>query len=133
MIDFENECFENHINLITKDIGCKGVFINYKSLNVIVKKPHLTNNEVNCVMCEELGHFYNRATYNINCEDLNYISKQEYKAKKYAYERLVPYAKLKELARKYNDYEICEKLDITPTFLKNAYSYYIGKYGYEKT
>ena len=131
MIDYERECFENHINLITKNIDCNGCFINYKSLNIIVKKPHLSNSEVNCIMCEELGHFYTHSTYNINCNDLNFISKQEHKAKKYAYERLIPFDLLKKLSAKYDKYEICDLLDITPNFLENAYSYYVGKY--EKT
>lgn len=129
MIDYESECQENHIKLITKDINCNGCFINLKSLNIIVKNPRLSNNEVNCVMCEELGHFYTKATYNINCNDLIYISKQEYKAKKYAYERLVPLDKLKQLSAKYSVYEICDKLDVTYEFLQNAYCYYKGKYG----
>lgn len=129
MIDYQSECDENHIEVIEKDLDCNGAFINYKSLNIIVIKPHLSNSEVNCVMCEELGHFHTRSTYNINCEDLSYIHKQEFKAKKYAYERLVPYDTLKALSQKYDVYEICDKLDVTKEFLESAYNYYIERFG----
>lgn len=129
MTNYERECDLNYIKLIKKDIDCNGAFINYKSLNIIAINPNLTNNQYNCVMCEELGHFYMKATYNINCNDKAYIDKQEYKAKKYAYERLVPYSLLKELSAKYDEYEICDKLEITHDFLINAYNYYMSKYG----
>lgn len=129
MINYERECDSNHIKIIEKDIGFKGAFINYKSLNVIVIKPHMTNSEINCVACEELGHFYTRSTYNINCTDSTFISKQEHKAKKYAYERLVPYDVLRDLSHRYDLYEICDKLDVTEEFLRDAIQYYVGKFG----
>lgn len=129
MIDYERECEENHINLIKKDIDCKGVFINYKSQNAIILSPRLNQRQSNCVACEELGHFYKRSTYNINCTDRTYISKQEMKAKKYAFERLAPYDVIKRMSKKYDFYEMCERLDVTEEFLKDAIQYYIGKFG----
>ena len=46
-------------------------------------------------LAEELGHYYQDATYPINCTDTTLISKQEYRAKKYARMVLIPYENLK--------------------------------------
>ena len=125
----EDECYTHHINLIDANIdNLTGAFINYKSTNIIALKSNLDTNSRTCVLCEELGHFYKDATYNINCKDLNYISKQEHKAKGYAYERLVPYDELVNL-KNLNLYEIAEHFDVTPVFLTNTISYYVSKYG----
>lgn len=127
--ELEDECYAHHINLIDANIDdLTGAFINYKSTNIIALKSNLDANARTCVLCEELGHFYKDATYNINCKDLNYISKQEHKAKGYAYERLVPYDELVEFKNQ-NLYEIAEHFDVTPMFLKDAISYYVSKYG----
>lgn len=47
------------------------------------------------ILAEELGHYYQDATYPINCTDTTLISKQEYRAKKYARMVLIPYENLK--------------------------------------
>lgn len=57
--------------------------------------------EEKTVLAEELGHYYYDATYTYN-SDLQLISKQEYKAKKYSYLILVPFEKLKSAILKRN-------------------------------
>lgn len=73
-----------------------GAYINYDKLNIILyDSKKLTNNtEKMQVLAEELGHYYYDATYKFD-SDLHLISKQEYRAKKWAYSVLIPFERLK--------------------------------------
>ncbi len=73
-----------------------GIFINIDKINAIaLNYNHLgTCLEEKCVLAEELGHYYYDATYSPYCNDLQLISKQEYKAKKWSYYALVPFENL---------------------------------------
>ena len=63
------------------------IALNYKNINnFFVEKETLS---------EELGHYYQDATYSINCTDTIFINKQEYRAKKWSYYVLIPFEKLK--------------------------------------
>ena len=53
-----------------------------------------TTNEEKEILAEELGHYYMDATYNFN-SNINLVSKQEYRAHKWAYNVLIPYEDLK--------------------------------------
>lgn len=128
MIDLLSECYDNHISVIERELeDFNGAFINYESTNIIALNSNLDSCEKNCVLCEELGHFYKCATYNINCEDVSYIRKMEHKAKKYAINRLVPLDRLKKLSINHNRYEIAQILDVTDEFLEMAVHYYRGE------
>lgn len=67
-----------------------GMFINIENINAITLKPSLTPFEEKSTLAEELGHYYYDATYPVNCTDLQLISKQEYRAKKWAYNVIIP-------------------------------------------
>lgn len=128
MIDLLSECYDNHISVVERELeDFNGAFINYKSTNIIALNSNLGSCEKNCVLCEELGHFYKCATYNINCEDVSYIRKMEHKAKKYAINRLVPLDRLKKLSINHNRYEIAQIFDVTDEFLEMAVHYYRGE------
>ena len=59
MIDLLSECYDNHISVVERELeDFNGAFINYKSTNIIALNSNLDSNKKNCVLCEELGHFY---------------------------------------------------------------------------
>ena len=66
----------------------EGIFINIDKINAIA------------LNYDELGHYYMDATYSPYCRNLQLISKQEYRAKKWAYYALIPYEKLKSAIKK---------------------------------
>lgn len=74
-----------------------GCFINIDKINAIaLNYKDIDNSYIEKeTLAEELGHYYQDATYYINCTDTILISKQEYRAKKYARMVLVPYENLK--------------------------------------
>ena len=82
----------------------EGIFINIDKINAIA----LNYNELGTyiaekqTLAEELGHYYMDATYSPYCQNLQIISKQEYRAKKWAYYALSPYEKLKSAFKKRN-------------------------------
>lgn len=67
-----------------------GMFINIGKINAITLSPSLSSFEERAALAEELGHYYYDATYPVTCTDLQLISKQEYRAKKWAYNILIP-------------------------------------------
>lgn len=67
-----------------------GMFVNIDKINAITLSKNLTSYEEKSTLAEELGHYYYGATYPINCSDLQLISKQEYRARKWAYNVLIP-------------------------------------------
>lgn len=73
-----------------------GIYLNYERINAIALNYDKfgTYIEEKCILAEELGHYYYDATYFLY-SDNSTISKQEYKAKKWSYNMLVPYEKLK--------------------------------------
>ena len=58
------------------------------------------------ILSEELGHYYQDATYSINCTDKILINKQEYRAKKWSYFVLIPFEKLKSAILSRNQYTL---------------------------
>lgn len=74
-----------------------GCFINIDKVNVIALNYSELDSSVDekCVLSEELGHYYMDATYPVNTKDQTLIDKQEYKAKKFSYNVLIPFEKLK--------------------------------------
>ena len=84
----------NLIDTYLKDVS--GAYINYDKVNAILYDSNKLKSSMRKkeVLAEELGHYYYNATYKFN-SNLQFISKQEYKAKKYSYNMLIPYEKLK--------------------------------------
>ena len=74
-----------------------GCFINIDKINAIaLNYTNIDNSYIEKeTLSEELGHYYQDATYSINCTDKILINKQEYRAKKWSYFVLIPFEKLK--------------------------------------
>ena len=107
-IDNVNGAFINYNNI-------NAIAMNYKNIDTIAKEK--------CVLAEELGHYYSDATYSPFCSDSTFISKQEYKAKKWAMKTLIPIAKFQTLKSNYL-YELADEFGVTEDMIKFAYQYY---------
>ncbi len=86
-----------HINLIDNYLeDAYGCYINYDKLNLIIYDSHKCSNTAKKkeVFAEELGHYYGDYTYKFDSSP-TLISKQEYKAKKYSYNILIPFENLR--------------------------------------
>ncbi len=97
----ENE----HIRIYDWHIeDCTGIYLNYDKINAIALNYNKlgTYVEEKCTLAEELGHYYMDASYSLYA-DLNYIDKQEYRAKKWSYIVLVPFEDLKSAILKRNE------------------------------
>lgn len=102
----------------------------YKNSRIIINSDINTETERKCILSEEIGH--HETTYGniIDESDIN-NAKQELKARRWGYEKLVP---LENLINAYNSgarnkYEIASYLDVTEEFLDEAVSHYRKKFG----
>lgn len=104
-----------------------GIYMNYDKINAIGLNYDKFGTYIDekCTLAEELGHYYCDATYSIN-DNLQNISKQEYKAKKWQFKTLIPINSLNNLLKKGYKYyyELAEELDVTEELVKMAYMYY---------
>lgn len=100
----EDMIYKEKINLLNTYLeNTSGAYIHYEKINAILYDNSKLNNNISKkqVFMEELGHYYTNATYTFY-SDSNYINKQEYKAKKWAYNALIPYEALKSAIKKRN-------------------------------
>lgn len=76
---------------------CNGIYLNYDKINAIALDYDELGTYINekCTLAEELGHYYMDATYPLFKNDNTLINKQEYRAKKWSYNILVPFEDLK--------------------------------------
>lgn len=79
-----------------------GMYLEYKNNKAIAMNYSNidTNYEEKCTLSEELGHYYMNATYPASCKSKTLIDKQEYRAKKWSYNILIPYEDLKSAIKK---------------------------------
>lgn len=118
---------KENINIYNYNIdNVNSVFINYNNINAIAMnyKNIDTIAKEKCVLAEELGHYYYDATYSPFCSDSTFISKQEYKAKKWAMKTLVPISHFQTLKSNYLC-ELAEEFGVTEDMIKFAYQYYL--------
>lgn len=102
----------------------------YQDGVIAINKKIDTIKEKTCILAEELGHHFK--TYgNIQKLDTTENIKQEYKARLYAYEKLVSLDKLALYLKKGINtiYELSDVLDVTEEFLLEALKTYKSKYG----
>lgn len=108
--------------------NANGIFVNINNINAIALdyKKFDTSTKEKCVLAEELGHYYQDATYSPLCSDVSFISRQEFKAKKWAFKTLVSPSKIKKSVSKGLScaYEIAEELGVTEDMFNLAYQYY---------
>ena len=111
-----------------------GAFINIDKINAIALNYNKigTYVEEKCVLAEEIGHYYYDATYSPYCQDMQLIAKQERKAKKFAYNVLIPFENLRKaiLSGKTSILSLAEYFDVTAQFMSNCIALYLEKYGY---
>lgn len=107
-----------------------GAYVNYEKLNIILYDPSKIDSccKRKEILAEELGHYYYSATYKFN-STFELISRQEYKAKKWAYCILIPYEKLKlALKNGITDlYSLADYFDVTVEYMYNAINFYKRK------
>ena len=86
------------------DEDINGMYLNYDKLNAIALNYKNIENtiEEKCILSEELSHYYTDAIYNYANVDTILYEKQEYRAKKYSYNMLIPFEKLKSAILKRN-------------------------------
>ena len=74
-----------------------GMYLNYENINAIALNYDRLGTYVDekCTLAEELGHYYMDATYPASTTDKVLINKQEYRAKKWSYNVLIPFENLR--------------------------------------
>lgn len=74
-----------------------GMYLNYENINAIALNYNRLGTYVDekCTLAEELGHYYMDATYPASTTDKVLINKQEYRAKKWSYNVLIPFENLR--------------------------------------
>lgn len=129
LIDLEKIAERENIKVYNHELDdANGIFVNINNINAIALdyKKFDTSTKEKCVLAEELGHYYQDATYSPLCSDVSFISKQEFKAKKWAFKTLISPSKIKEsISKGLNcSYEIAEELGVTEDMFNLAYNYY---------
>lgn len=108
--------------------NCNGCYLNIDKINAIALNYDRLGTYINekCVLAEELGHYYCDAVYPLTCKDNTVISKNEYRAKKWALKALISPSALNDIANKGKcfKYEIAEEIGVTEDLLEMAYNYY---------
>lgn len=106
---------------------CNGIYLNYDKINAIgLNYDELgTYVDEKCTLAEELGHYYCNATYSLY-SDSNTISKKEYRAKKWAYNVLIPIEKLKEAIKigLTSIEDLADYFEVNYGFMNNCLKYY---------
>ncbi len=106
--------------------GIKGLYCD----DTIAINPKIeTSTEKKCILAEELGHYYTSSGDILDQNDIS-NKKQELKARRWGYEKLVPLKNLISASSSCtNLYELAEYLDVTEEFLIEALQHYQNKYG----
>ena len=135
--ELENEAFKSRINVQRAELpeSISGLYYDdgtnqpLIALNECLK----TKSEQTCVLAEELGHYYTSCGNLLTDPSVSkaIIQKQETKAKRWAFSRLVS---LKNIIKAYeagcnNLYEMAEYLSVTQDFLEKAFASYNSMYG----
>lgn len=109
-------------NLISSDGRIKG--------NCIAIRKGLNSTKKNCVLAEELGHYYTTVGNIVELKNQSDI-KQEHRARVWAYEKLIPISNIIKCfeANCQTSYDFASHLGVTEEFLKNTLTYYKQKYG----
>lgn len=103
-----------------------GMFINIENINAITLDKNLTAYQEKSTLAEELGHYYYDATYPVACSNMQLISKQEYRARKWAYNVLVPIEDLVSAFKSGLDniYDLSEYFEVPSRFMRECINYY---------
>lgn len=96
-----------------------------KGNRIAIRKTIETTTTKACILAEELGHYHTTVGDILDQSDTN-NRKQEYVARKWAYERVVPEEKIRlALSHGHTDiWDMAEYLGVDESFLKDALEYY---------
>lgn len=96
----------------------------------IAISTNISSNEKNCVLAEELGHHYTTSGDILNQLTVS-DSKQELRARHWAYEKLITFDGLIECFVNgiFLKNEIADYFNVTEEFLSEALNYYKQKFG----
>lgn len=97
-IDLYNIAEKENIKIYDWQIeDVNGMYLNYQNINAIALNYDRLGTYIDekCTLAEELGHYYMAATYPASTTDRILIQKQEYRAKKWSYNVLIPFENLK--------------------------------------
>ncbi len=110
-----------------------GIYVNIDKINAIALNYDNigTYIEEKQVLAEELGHYYMDATYPLYSNDTVLMSKQEYRAKKWSYNTLISFDKLRLAVKNgmRDLYALANYFDVTAEYMQNAINFYTNKYG----
>ncbi len=118
-----NEAYEE--GLIVKEKPLQYNDGRIKGNRIAIRETIETTTAKACILAEELGHYH--TTVGDILDQHNYNNrKQEYVARKWAYERLVPEENIKKaIADGHTDiWDLAEHLNVDEAFLKEALQYY---------
>ncbi|MEY9973131.1 hypothetical protein ABH966_003515 [Lysinibacillus sp. RC46] len=123
------EVYQNNIEIYEECMSprLKGLY----SDNIIwINELIPTDIEKTCVLAEEFGHHHTTSGDILDqCSVVN--RKQEFRARTWAYEKLVPLSKILQAQKLHlsNSYELADFLNVTEDFLDAALDWYKSKYG----
>lgn len=124
-----DETTKENINVIEMKFkgDIKGL---YCSNTIAISKKLETDAEKTCVLAEEIGHHYTSSGNILEQSNIN-SAKQEKKARRWAYERLIGITVLIHAYKSgvRNRFELAEFLNVTEDFLEEALKHYKEKYG----
>ena len=131
--DLEDMIYKENINLIDSYLeDTAGAYVHYDDIDIIMYDPSKihSSNKRKEIFSEELGHYFCDATYKFN-SDPAFINKQEYRAKKWSFLKLIPYNNLKSaISNGINTlYSLADYFDVTYEYMHNAVIFYTENYG----
>ncbi len=108
----------------------KGLYGNSGDCHLIWVHNDMTGTEKCCVLAEEIGHYFTSTGNIIDLRDLR-NRKQELRARKWAYNKLISIHRLvgAKLAGCEGRYEIADHLGVTIEFLEDSIQHYFQKHG----
>ena len=118
-----NEAYEE--GLIVKEKPLQYNDGRIKGNRIAIRETIETTTAKACILAEELGHYHTTVGDILDQHNCN-NRKQEYVARKWAYERLVPEENIRQaITDGYTDiWDLAEHLNVDETFLKEALQYY---------
>ncbi|SHI76538.1 protein of unknown function [Geosporobacter subterraneus DSM 17957] len=134
LTEFSEELIIDDFSILPEDMPGYYEENSVGKIILINKKLKRTKSKI-CVLAEELGH-YHMTVGDITDQSKVENRKQELKARRWGYEKLVSIEKLVQASEQgiRNRYELAEYIGVTEEFLEKALAYYREKHGtYYKT
>lgn len=119
--------YDKKVEIYEVDMNIKGL---YADGIIAISKRLGSSIEKVCILAEELGHYHTSAGDILDQSKIE-NRKQEKRARNWAYEKLVPLARIVQAYKSgvSNRYEMAEFLEVTEEFLDAAIHRYKEKYG----